>query len=117
MRKKADLSDYTGELQLRIPLRVTDKLNSPYPGGTGPGTTFDFTWTATIPCSATADTTVGSDCTLNTSADTLVPGTIIESKRTIWKLGTVDVYDGGPDGLASTSSGNTLFETQGIFVP
>jgi hypothetical protein len=29
----------------------------------------------------------------------------------------VQVFDGGPDGLAGTTSGNTLFERQGVFVP
>jgi len=29
----------------------------------------------------------------------------------------VDVLDGGPDGDVDTPAGNTLFLTQGIFVP
>jgi hypothetical protein len=29
----------------------------------------------------------------------------------------VRVFDGGADGVASTTADNTLFETQGIFVP
>jgi hypothetical protein len=32
------------------------------------------------------------------------------------EIRTFQVYDGGPDGAVSTSD-NTLFETQGIFVP
>jgi hypothetical protein len=40
-----------------------------------------------------------------------------ERARTIWQVGQVTLLDGGPDGLASTAAGNTLFETQGVFVP
>ena len=52
-----------------------------------------------------------------TTADALVPDTIKEGRRAIWQAGTVRVYDGGPDGLASTTGDNTLFATQGVFVP
>jgi len=37
--------------------------------------------------------------------------------RTIWQVGALELYDGGADGLASTTGDNTLFEMQGIFVP
>ena len=37
--------------------------------------------------------------------------------RAIWELGEIDVFDGGPDGQAATTSGNTLFAQQGLFVP
>jgi hypothetical protein len=40
-----------------------------------------------------------------------------EKARTILEVGGVQVDDGGPDGVAATTSGNTLFETQGVFVP
>ena len=36
--------------------------------------------------------------------------------RSIWQLGQVQVFDGGADGQASTTP-NTLFATQGVFVP
>jgi hypothetical protein len=32
------------------------------------------------------------------------------------QLAQIRVYDGGADGLAATS-GNTLFEVQGLFIP
>ena len=46
----------------------------------------------------------------------VVPGTVVEGKRAMWELGQVQVYDGGSAGVAG-SSGATLFETQGVFVP
>jgi hypothetical protein len=53
---------------------------------------------------------------VSTTADAVLPGAVQELKRTIWQLGAVRVEDGGPDGVAATP-GNTLFATQGIFVP
>jgi hypothetical protein len=107
IRNRSDLTDYTGNLQGRISLQVTDKSNTPYPGGPGPGTTLSFPYTFSIPCAATVSTTIGSTCTLTTTADTLIPNTIVEGRRSIWRLGAVDVLDGN----------GGLFETQGVFVP
>ena len=56
-------------------------------------------------------------CTLSTTADSVIPGFVKELKRAIWQLGPVRVYDGGADGDAETQGDNTLFATQGIFVP
>jgi hypothetical protein len=53
---------------------------------------------------------------VNTTADALTPGAIVEEKRAVWQVGTVELYDGGSDGNVATSP-NTLFERQGVFVP
>src|SRR5213078_528858 len=58
--RNTDLSDYTGELSLAPGLRITDKNNTPNPGGPGPGTVQDTTLPVTIPCAETNDTTIGS---------------------------------------------------------
>jgi hypothetical protein len=47
----------------------------------------------------------------------VLPGTVRESARTIWQVGQVGVYDGGADGVASTADGDSVFVTQGVFVP
>jgi Tol biopolymer transport system component len=113
VRKKSDLFDYTGELQTVLGVRLTDRGAS----GGEPQTVQDFPFRVTVPCAASADTTIGSSCTLTTTADSVLPGAIPESKRSIWALDMVQVYDGGPDGYADTTGDNTLFETQGVFVP
>ena len=70
-----------------------------------------------VPCTATSGTgNVGATCSLNTTADAVVPGLVVETKRTIWQMGDVELRDGGADGVASTQD-NTLFARQGIFVP
>jgi agmatine/peptidylarginine deiminase len=115
VRVKTSLNDYTGELEARIPLRVTDRLN-----GTAqnePGTVIDVPFTFPVPCTATGGTgNVGATCSLSTTADALMPGLIVETKRTIWQMSDLLLRDGGPDGVASTQD-NTLFARQGIFVP
>jgi len=40
----------------------------------------------------------------------------VEAKRAVWQVDGVQVFDGGSDGVASTA-GNTLFASQGLFVP
>ena len=45
------------------------------------------------------------------------PGAVPEGRRSIWEMGKVQVMDGGADGLMSTSTGNSLFLTQGILSP
>jgi hypothetical protein len=115
VRNQGDLSDYTGELQVTSLLRLTDKANGP--AQTTPATVPDFPLVATVPCSATGDTTIGAACVLNTTLDTLVPGAVKEGKRAIYRLNDVQVFDGGPDGDVDTGAGNTLFAWQGFFVP
>jgi hypothetical protein len=104
---QAGLADYAGEVTAKTTLRITDKLNTPHPGGPGAGTVSDIPYGFTIPCAATADTTIGGSCLLSTSADALAPGAVTEGKRSIWALGQVAVYD----------ADDAPFMKQGIFVP
>ena len=114
VRSSSDLADYTGELKADQSLRITDSDNGAPPSNSG--TTQDLAFPVTMPCTTTADTTVGSTCAITTTADTLVPGAITAGKRAIWQLGDIQVYDGGAAGVAGASDA-TLFEGQGIFVP
>jgi virginiamycin B lyase len=115
VRLKAGLGDYTGELQANVKLRLTDRASGL--AVNEPATVQDFVYTFKVPCQTTAGATIGSTCSVATSADAIQPGTVRESARTIWQLGDVELFDGGPDGVASTTQGNTLFQQQGVFVP
>jgi hypothetical protein len=116
VRLQAGLGDYTGQLELVLASRLTDTANGP--GLNEPATTEDFEWTAPVQCAATASTSIGSDCELHTTVNTLVPGTIVEGRRTIWEEADhIHVFDGGPDGRASTEGDNLLYAVQGVFVP
>jgi hypothetical protein len=115
VRKKTDLSDYGAQLRAVLTAQITDKYSgaSLLEHATGQGYSIAFT----VPCDPTTDTSVGSTCALTTTFDSVFPGAIVEARRANWELGKVQVYDGGADGLSSTTVDNTLFETQGILVP
>jgi N-acetylmuramoyl-L-alanine amidase len=114
VRNRADLSDYTGQLDASLTLRITDRLSGA--SGSDPATVVDAPLHITIPCSATSSTS-GSTCSIATTADSLLPSTVVEGRRSVWELGPVEVFDGGADGLASSTGDNSLFEEQGLLVP
>jgi len=112
--KDASLSDYQGELQLRLPFRITDMANGD--AGTEDGTVQDTTLDIPVPCIPTPLDTIGSACSVTTTADTVMPGAVTAGKRAIWETNQIQVYDGGSTGTAGASDA-TLFAVQGIFVP
>jgi hypothetical protein len=114
VRRKSDLADYAGQLQLVPTLRITDRLNGSVP--VDPATLSDLDFPVTVPCATTQDLGVGSTCSIATTADSVLPGTISEGKRTLMEMFQVRVFDGGADGLAATP-GNSLFAVQGLFAP
>jgi N-acetylmuramoyl-L-alanine amidase len=114
VRNKTDLSDYTGELQARLMLRVTDRLSGA--SGSDPATSVDTPLRITIPCVANS-ASAGATCSVATTANAVLPGVVPDGRRSIWELAQVDVLDGGADGVASTGGDNTLFADQGLFVP
>lgn len=114
VRNASDFTDYTGEVQAAIVLRITDRYNGA--SGTEAATVMDLPLRFTVPCVATPLTSVGSTCSVTTTADSLTADTVREGKRTIWELGQAELYDGGPDGDVDTAN-NTLFAVQGLFTP
>jgi hypothetical protein len=113
----ADGADYTGELQGNATIRITDHWNAVAPGG-GPdaATVVDIPFPVAATCANTASTAEGGVCTANTSANAVVPGSVLDGKRAIVEVGQITVTDGGPDGVNATTP-NTLFGVQGIFIP
>ena len=107
VRNLSDLTDYTGDVNVRFTARITDKSNTGGPGGPGAATMQDFMHTQSVPCTPTPDTTVGSSCDFETTVEALVPGALTEGKRAIWQLDAIEVRDGG----------GGRFLRQGVFVP
>jgi WD40-like Beta Propeller Repeat len=105
------LSDYTGEMRVVVPLRITDAYVQGLPATSQGGVSVP------IACVTTADPAVGSTCDVTTTVDSVLPGAVRERNRTIWELGVIEVWDGGQDGALSTSDDDQLFARQGIFVP
>jgi hypothetical protein len=100
---------------MRTMLTTTDQLNAEEVPATG--TTQQIPYQATVPCTTTpTSTTTGSTCNLNTTADSLVPGTIAENRRIVWQLGQIEVRDAGLNLTPGDGDDNT-FLRQGVFVP
>jgi TolB protein len=99
--------DDKGPLELELSLQITDRYNLPAAGGRLSATTQPITQTWSIPCGATADTTVGSTCAINTTSDALSPGMTAEGRRANIELDRIAVRD----------RGSNNFLRQGIFVP
>jgi glucose/arabinose dehydrogenase len=114
VRRKVGLADYTGELAVLTPLRLTDSASGP--ALNVQATVSDFSIPATVPCAATASPSVGSTCDLDTTVNALAPGTVSEGVRAIWEIRQVEISDGGADGDADTAP-NTVFARQGVFAP
>ncbi len=107
VRRTADLADYTGQLEARPVLRITDRDNTPHPGGPGPATVSDQALPFGVPCTATPETTVGATCSISTTADAVLPGVVEENRRAVWELGAFEVRD----------AAGAAFLRQGLFVP
>ena len=117
VRRKSDLADYTGGLRARSYLRLTDKDNLDGAGTPGVGTRADTPFVVNLGCAPTADTSIGSTCSIDTTADALYPGAIVENMRAVWQLDQIQVFDGGADGNPRTVADNYMFAVQGVFVP
>ena len=117
VRNKSGLTDYRGSLQMKAELARHGSRQQPRSGDPGHGDRLHAA--RGVPCAATTDTTVGSTCSVQTTANTVVPGMIpVSHQRMISGLGQIKVTDGGPDGNPDTNpSENTLFLDQGVFVP
>ena len=108
VREQGTLADYAGEIRPRTIVRLTDR--------TGPATVSDLGFSLDTQCTPTPATNVGSTCSITTSLDTLIPGAIVEGRRSLLELSQVEVTDGGTDGDTGTQP-NSVFLRQGVFVP
>jgi len=115
VRRQGTLADYPGELLASVGRRITDRYNGD--SQTEAATVADVPLEVTVPCAATADPAIGASCSVNTTLDALLPGTIREGSRANWQFDRVEVFDGGSDDDADTAADNTKFATQGVFVP
>jgi hypothetical protein len=114
----AGYMDYAGSLQALLFLTITDRYNLPAPAGRDSGTTQEIRHEIDVDCLPTgSDPDIGSTCSVQTTADALVPGTIAEGRRANIQLGQIEVFDTGEDGRPGTGGLSYPFLRQGVFVP
>ena len=106
VRLKSSLADYEGQLQLHVPLRITDFANGLNPSAPkeDKATTQPAALDIVVPCVATPAVAIGSACAITTTADTIAPGAVLEGKRAIWETDQIEVRDGGSSGAAARST-------------
>jgi hypothetical protein len=107
-------------------IRVTDAWNSARSTADDPdcGTTTSCSATVRdqgfpvpVVCKSNGDGNgIGSYCGVNTTANALVPNTVMGTKFAVVEVGQIQVFDSGADGTRG-NSGDELFAVQGIFVP
>ena len=98
-------------------VQVTDRNNTTDAGQTNQAaTTVPLPYPIPFNCTQTSDPTVGSTCGVQTTANTIVPGSAVQGKRAIWELGQFQILDQGPNGIPGDSDDNP-FEVEGVFVP
>jgi len=110
------LSDYTNYLGLQLELQITDRASGGRAGTLQPSeVTFPayISPSGFIPCTATADTTIGSTCSVSTTLNAWIPGLIVAGKRASWEFQGAKVLDGDH---ADTAQGQT-FAVPGTFHP
>jgi len=105
--------DYIGDLQVNSTIRITDHNNGPNVDETA--TVVDIPFPVSMQCVGTSSTSVGGTCSVGSSAVAVVPEATTPA-RAVVEIGQFYVIDGGPDGSVATND-NTLFMTQGLYVP
>ncbi len=122
VRNVSDGSDYTGRVLLSSQLRITDRSNGSFE--TTPATTADTSFSVPILCVATGGAN-GANCTITTTADTLVPGFAKEGARAAIAALQMHVKDAGADGNVLTATcpptcgtgDEFTYLRQGVFAP
>jgi hypothetical protein len=122
IRNNPSGSDYVGRVLTTADLRMTDQNNGAETPS--PATVQSFRYEFPVDCVASVSTAVGSSCTLSTTADALVPATVVEGKRAVWEIGQVSIKDAGPNGTGFANcpptcgdGDETTFLREGVFVP
>jgi hypothetical protein len=101
-------------------VRITDLFSSD-----GPATASDISFGLPATCTATTQTDRGSTCTVQTTANTLLPGAARSGDRANVEFGQIKVLDPGANGTGfgtgcppTCGDGDEQdFLRQGIFVP
>jgi hypothetical protein len=94
--------------------RLTDLRNGSAQDDSATATEFDFP--VPVNCATTADSSIGSACAANTSANAVMPGAIQEGANAVVQVFRVRLLDAGADHTQGNSD-DRLFEQQGLFVP
>ena len=102
-------------------IRVSDHYNSttgqPCSATTScQGTMQDLNFMTPVSCAATADPTIGSTCSVSTTADGVVPNSVLENKNGVIQTFRLRIRDAGTNGVPGDTDDRDAF-MQGIYIP
>jgi len=102
-------------------IRISDHYNTtganPCSGTTScPATVSDLDFTVGVPCVPTADPSIGSTCSVSTTADGTIPGVTLENKNAVVQVFRVKAKDAGANGTPGDTDDRDAF-MQGIYIP
>jgi len=109
------------DVSVHVKLRLSDTTNAttgqPCAATTTcPGTMSDYEFSAPVNCAVTADPSVGSNCSVVTSADGVIPTVIKESRNSVLQTFRVRVHDAGANGTVGDGD-DARMASQGIYIP
>jgi hypothetical protein len=81
-----------------------------------PGTVQDLDFGVGVACAPTADPSVGSNCSVSTSADMTIPNIVLENKHAIVQAFRIRLKDAGANGTPGDTDDKDAF-MQGIYIP
>jgi hypothetical protein len=102
-------------------IRISDHFNTttgqPCAATTScPATVSDLDFTVPVPCTATASTSIGSTCSVSTTADAVVPAVVKENKNAVVQTFRVRARDAGANGTPGDTDDRDA-AMQGIYIP
>jgi hypothetical protein len=81
-----------------------------------PATLIDVEFPIPVQCTPTADPSVGSACSLNTTLGTVAPDVVKENRSSVLQLHRFRVTDAGPNGTTGDADDKRP-AAQGIYIP
>src|SRR5689334_13763292 len=81
----ADGPDYSGELQGTATIRISDHYNGPNLNEAA--TVIDIPFPVNGQCANTTSTAIGGTCSVNTTANAVVPGSVKDTQRGVVEIG------------------------------
>jgi hypothetical protein len=110
-------ADITSVAKIRVSDHYNATTGQPCGATTScPGTMQDLDFTTPVSCAATADPTIGSTCSVNTTADAVVPNAVIENKNGVIQTFRLRIKDAGNNGVPGDTDDRDAF-MQGIYIP
>jgi len=83
-----------------------------------PATMIDILFPVPVDCIPNPEASInGSNCGVNTTANALVPQSVIAGKQAVVEVGEVQLLDAGPDGVAGQGNDDQRFAVQGLYLP